>query len=107
MIIQSIVFIDRFFRTEMFFFTCCNFAITMDCSHKLVLYHLLVNPTNEKKNGSYSREPRAKIARYAIDHGNHATARNFLSTLHGTINESTVLAMKPASKKKCERYIIN
>lgn len=62
-----------------------------------------VSPASEsrkrKKYGNYSGELRAKIARYAIDHGNTAAARHFSSTLDAKINESTVRGMKSAYEK--------
>lgn len=56
-----------------------------------------------KRYGNYSPEQRAKIARYAISHGNTAAARHFTKETGETLNESTVRGMKTAYEKTKKR----
>jgi hypothetical protein len=52
-----------------------------------------------KRYGEYSGEMRAKIARFAIEHGNTAAAKHFSKELENDINESTVRSMKTSYQK--------
>ncbi|VDI04793.1 Hypothetical predicted protein [Mytilus galloprovincialis] len=58
---------------------------------------VLQSPNRKRKRGEYSNyssEQRAKIARYACEHGNTSAAKHFSKLLDKTINESTVRSMK-------------
>lgn len=55
------------------------------------------SPSTKRKRGmynSYDSAQRAKMARYAVDHGVAVAARHFLKSLQKNVNESTIRNLK-------------
>lgn len=55
------------------------------------------SPSTKRKRGmynSYDSAQRAKMARYAVDHGMAVAARHFSTSLQKNVNESTIRNLK-------------